>query len=168
MKMKSIVKEQKIIGNHQIKVNGSRASPHPHPNSHSHCPTPKFNDNNKCNSIYQVGYLGSAILTNGKTGLGCLQQPLRELYAKFRQHGSRLVQERRLAISLDGLTMIYTEFGIEKCLHNDLPFVYDVQLLKLTYERKKDKKIYCAFLPIGTNTLIFLVFYHIIRGFSFC
>ena len=104
---------------------------------------------NKIGSIYQIGYLGSAILTKGKTGLGCLQQPLRELYAIFRQQGSRLLQERRLFVSLDGISMFFSELGVEKCVHNELTSVYDVQLLKLACEQRKDKKIYCAFLPLG-------------------
>jgi len=104
---------------------------------------------NQLGPIYLVGYLGSAILTKGKTGLGCLQQPLRELYILFRQHGSRLIQERRLVISMDGLTMLYNELGSEKFLHNDLSSVNDVQLLKLVCEQRKDKKSYCAFLPMG-------------------
>lgn len=103
----------------------------------------------KLGNVYVVGYLGSAILTKGKTGLGCLQQPLRELYYIYRQNGTRLLQERRLIISLDGITMLFNEFGIEKYLHNDLASVYDVQLLQLMTEQKKDKKLYCAFLPIG-------------------
>lgn len=105
--------------------------------------------NNKIGSIYQVGYLGSAILTKGKTGLGCLQQPLRELYAIYRQQGSRLLQERRFFVSIDGITMLFNELGVEKCVHNDLSSVYDVQLLKLVCEQRKDKKSYCAFLPFG-------------------
>ena len=105
--------------------------------------------NNKIGSIYQIGYLGSAILTKGKTGLGCLQQPLRELYAIYRQQGSRLLQERRFFVSLEGITMLYNELGAEKCIHNDLSSVYDVQLLKLACELRKDKKVYCAFLPFG-------------------
>jgi hypothetical protein len=104
---------------------------------------------NKLGSIYQIGYLGSAILTKGKTGLGCLQQPLRELYTIYMQHGSRLIQERRLLVTMDGLTMLFNEFGAEKYLHNELASVYDVQLLRLSCEQRKDKKLYCAFLPIG-------------------
>lgn len=100
-------------------------------------------------AVYCVGYLGSAILTKGKTGLGCLQQPLRELYYIYRQNGSRLLQERRVFISMDGITMIYNEYGVEKFLHNDLTSVYDVQLLQLICEQRKDKKLHCAFLPIG-------------------
>ena len=99
--------------------------------------------------IYQVGYLGSAILTKGKTGLGCLQQPLRELYTIFRQHGSRLMQERRLSVSSGGITMFFNELNVEKFLHNDLSSVYDVQLLKFAAQKRKDKKTYCAFLPPG-------------------
>lgn len=104
---------------------------------------------NKLGPTYLIGYLGSAILTKGKTGLGCLQQPLRELYCMFRQNGSRLTQERRLVVSLDGLTMLFNEIGVEKFIHNDLSSVYDVQLLKLIVETRKDKKTYCAFLPTG-------------------
>jgi hypothetical protein len=109
---------------------------------------------NKMGRTYLIGYLGSAILTKGKTGLGCLQQPLRELYCIFRQSNSRLIQERRLVVSVDGLTMIYNELGIEKCLHNDLSFVYDVELLQLVCESKKDKKLYCAFIPIGKKIIV--------------
>jgi hypothetical protein len=112
--------------------------------------------NNKIGSIYQVGYLGSAILTKGKTGLGCLQQPLRELYSIYRQQGSRLLQERRFFVSLDGITMLFNELGVEKCVHNDLSSVYDVQLLKLVSEQRKDKKTYCAFLPFGNFIYFFL------------
>lgn len=103
----------------------------------------------KIGPIYQVGYLGSAILTKGKTGLGCLQQPLRELYTIFRQHGSRLMQERRLSVSSGGITMFFNELNVEKFLHNDLSTVYDVQLLKFAAQKRKDKKTYCAFLPPG-------------------
>jgi hypothetical protein len=106
---------------------------------------------NKMGRTFLIGYLGSAILTKGKTGLGSLQQPLRELYCIFRQSNSRLIQERRLVVSVDGLTMIYNELGIEKCLHNDLSFVYDVELLQLVCDHKKDKKLHCAFLPLGKN-----------------
>lgn len=102
-------------------------------------------------NVFLVGYLGSAILTKGKTGLGCLQQPLRELYYIYRQNGARLLQERRVFISMDGITMIYNEYGVEKFLHNDLSSVYDIQLLQLICEQRKDKKLHCAFLPIGTN-----------------
>ena len=104
-------------------------------------------------NVFLVGYLGSAILTKGKTGLGCLQQPLRELYYIYRQNGARLLQERRVFISMDGITMIYNEYGVEKFLHNDLGSVYDIQLLQLICEhRQKDnKKLHCAFLPIGKH-----------------
>jgi len=112
--------------------------------------------NNKIGSIYQIGYLGSAILTKGKTGLGCLQQPLRELYAIYRQQGSRLLQERRFFVSIEGITMLFNELGVEKCVHNDLSSVYDVQLLKLVCEQRKDKKSYCAFLPFG-NWMFFIL-----------
>lgn len=105
----------------------------------------------KVGRTFLIGYLGSAILTKGKTGLGCLQQPLRELYCIFRQSNSRLIQERRLIVSLDGLTMIYNELGIEKCLHNDLSFVYDVDLLQLVCAQRKDKRLQCAFIPIGKD-----------------
>jgi hypothetical protein len=50
---------------------------------------------------------------------------------------------------MDGLTMLYNELGSEKFLHNDLSSVNDVQLLKLVCEQRKDKKSYCAFLPMG-------------------
>lgn len=110
-------------------------------------------------NVFLVGYLGSAILTKGKTGLGCLQQPLRELYYIYRQNGARLLQERRVFISMDGITMIYNEYGVEKFLHNDLSSVYDIQLLQLICEhRQKDnKKLHCAFLPIGKR-FFFVVF----------
>jgi hypothetical protein len=110
----------------------------------------------KIGPSYIVGYLGSAILTKGKTGLGCLQQPLRELYSIFRQNDANLVQERRLGISVDGLTMFFNECGVEKFLHNELSSVYDVQLLKLVCEQRKDKKFHWAFLPIG-NYLYLLI-----------
>ena len=106
----------------------------------------------KIGPIYQVGYLGSAILTKGKTGLGCLQQPLRELYTIFRQHGSRLMQERRLSVSSGGITMFFNELNVEKFLHNDLSTVYDVQLLKFATQKRKDKKTYCAFVPPGEQS----------------
>jgi hypothetical protein len=126
-------------------------------------PPPPSDSYRKLGNVYMVGYLGSAILTKGKTGLGCLQQPLRELYYIYRQNGARLLQERRVIISLDGITMLFNEFGIEKYLHNDLASVYDVQLLQLMCEHKKDKKLYCAFLPIGKNVfLVYLKFIHII------
>lgn len=114
---------------------------------------------NKIGPTYTIGYLGSAILTKGKTGLGCLQQPLRELYFIFRQNGSRLVQERRLVVSLEGLTMLYNEMGVEKFSHNHLSSVYDIQLLKLVSDKRKDKKNFCAFLPTGK---------FLIKKFFFC
>lgn len=101
---------------------------------------------NKSSPTHSIGYLGSAILTKGKTGLGCLQQPLRELYCIFRKNGSRLMQERRLVISIDGLTMLYTDKGLEKFIHNDLSSVYDVQLLQLVSDYKKRNY---AFLPVN-------------------
>ena len=104
--------------------------------------------------VYLIGYLGNAILAKDKTGLGCLQSPLRELYTTFRQNTSKFFQERRLIISLDGLTLLYNEMGTEKCIHNDLASVNDVQLLKLNYEKKKDKKLYCAFLPFGKHLIL--------------
>lgn len=100
----------------------------------------------KSSPTHSIGYLGSAILTKGKTGLGCLQQPLRELYCIFRKNGSRLMQERRLVVSIDGLTMLYTEKGLEKFIHNDLSSVYDVQLLHLVSDNKKRNY---AFLPVN-------------------
>jgi hypothetical protein len=106
---------------------------------------------------FKIGYIGSAILTKGKTGLGCLQEPLRELYCIFRQSNSRLIQERRLVVSLDGIAMIYNELGIEKCLHNDLSFVYDVEYLQLVCEYRKDKKLYTAFVPAGRLYLFQIV-----------
>ena len=84
--------------------------------------------------VYLIGYLGNAILAKDKTGLGCLQSPLRELYTTFRQNTSKFFQE--------------------KCIHNDLASVNDVQLLKLNYEKKKDKKLYCAFLPFGKHLIL--------------
>ena len=89
------------------------------------------------------------VIFTGKTGLGCLQSPLKDLYIHFRQNAARVFKERRLVISLDGLSLLYNELGTEKVVHNDLSSVNDVQLLKLTYERCKDKKIHCAFLPFG-------------------
>jgi hypothetical protein len=103
----------------------------------------------KIGTSYIIKYLGSAILTKGKTGLGCLQQPLRELYTIYRQNDPNLAQERRFGFSSDGLTMFFNECGVEKFLHNDLSSVYDVQLLKLVCEQRKDKKIHWAFLPEG-------------------
>lgn len=119
------------------------------PNKHQH-------QHHHLSNVFLVGYLGSAILTKGKTGLGCLQQPLRELYYIYRQNGARLLQERRVFISMDGITMIYNEYGVEKFLHNDLSSVYDIQLLQLICENnRKDKKLHCAFLPIGKTFFIF-------------
>ncbi|CAF0704118.1 unnamed protein product [Brachionus calyciflorus] len=105
---------------------------------------------NKAGPYNYIGYLGSAILTKGKTGLGCLQQPLRDLYCIFRKNGSRLMQERRLVVSIDGLTMLYSDQGIEKFVHNDLNSVYDVQLLYLVSDGKKDKQKF-AFLPFNES-----------------
>lgn len=116
------------------------------------CGPNKFHPHHQhLSNVFVVGYLGSAILTKGKTGLGCLQQPLRELYYIYRQNGARLLQERRVFISMDGITMIYNEYGVEKFLHNDLSSVYDIQLLQLICEnnRKDKNKLHCAFLPIG-------------------
>jgi hypothetical protein len=107
------------------------------------------NYRNKVGPVFSLGYLGSAILANGKTGLGCLQQPLRELYSLYRQYGFRLLQDRRLIVSLEGITMLYNELGVEKYSHNELSSVYDSQLLKFFCERKRDKKTYGAFLPVG-------------------
>ena len=105
---------------------------------------------NKIEPVFSLGYLGSAILANGKTGLGCLQQPLHELYSLYRQYGLRLLQDRRLIVSIEGITMLYNELGIEKYSHNELASVYDSQLLKFFCERnKRDKKSYGAFLPVG-------------------
>ncbi|RNA31194.1 trithorax group osa-like [Brachionus plicatilis] len=103
---------------------------------------------NRSSPTHSIGYLGSAILTKGKTGLGCLQQPLRELYCIFRQNGSRLMQERRLVISIDGLTMLYSDKGVEKFIHNDLASVYDIQLLHLVSDYKKRNY---AFLPVDQD-----------------
>jgi hypothetical protein len=113
---------------------------------------------NKIGPIYLIGYLGSAILSKGKTGLGCLQTPLRELYITFRQNTSRLFQERRLIISFDNLTLLYNEMGSEKIIHNHLSSIVDIQLLRLNYEKKKDKKLYCAFLPFGKVLNFFFFF----------
>ncbi len=44
----------------------------------------------KMGPIYLIGYLGSAILTKGKTGLGSLQMPIRDLYISFRQNAFAL------------------------------------------------------------------------------
>jgi hypothetical protein len=103
----------------------------------------------KIGTSFIIKYLGSAILTKGKTGLGCLQQPLRELYSIYHQNDPNLAQERRFGFSSDGLTMFFNECGVEKFLHNDLSSVYDIQLLKLVCEQRKDKKTYWAFLPDG-------------------
>ena len=107
----------------------------------SETPSPKIGP------IYLIGYLGSAILTKGKTGLGCLQMPIRDLYISFRQNTSRLFQERRLVISSDGLSLLYNENGMERVIHNELSSVNDVQLLKVDYEKRRDKKIHCGFVP---------------------
>lgn len=122
---------------------------------------PQHQHHPQFSNVFLVGYLGSAILTKGKTGLGCLQQPLRELYYIYRQNGARLLQERRVFISMDGITMIYNEYGVEKFLHNDLSSVYDIQLLQLICEhRQKDnKKLHCAFLPIGKRFFWFFKVY---------
>ncbi len=101
----------------------------------------------KMGPIYLIGYLGSAILTKGKTGLGSLQMPIRDLYISFRQNTSRFFQERRLVISSDGLSLLYNENGMERVIHNELSSVNDVQLLKVVYEKRKDKKVYCGFVP---------------------
>ena len=104
---------------------------------------------NQIGPIYFIGYLGSAILTKGKTGIGCLQSPMRDLYINFRLNPKRQFQERRLIISLDGLSLLFNDNGIEKVIHNDLSSVNDVQLLKLHYEKRRDKRVHCAFLPFG-------------------
>lgn len=100
-------------------------------------------------SIYLLSYLGSAILANGQTGLSCIQKPLHELYSLFHQYGLRVLQDRRLIISLDGISFLFKESGQEKYLHNKLAFVHGVQLLKFFYEQRNDKKLYGAFLPAG-------------------
>lgn len=101
------------------------------------------------NPMHSVGYLGSAILTKGKTGLGSLQQPLRELYSLHLQKKEHQIQRRLLVISTEGLTFQWNDSGVEKYVNNNLSSVYDVQLLKLINEKRKDKKTYCAFLPMG-------------------
>ncbi len=102
----------------------------------------------KC-PVYHGSYLGSAVLTNGKTGLGSLQDPLRELYCIYKERGTKLVQQRRLVISNDGITMQFNEMGIEKSVHTNLASVHGVMLLKLCFERKSNKQVYSAFVPVG-------------------
>jgi hypothetical protein len=99
--------------------------------------------------LHSVGYLGSAILTKGKTGLGSLQQPLRELYVSYLQKPMSQAQKRLLMISNEGLTFQWNDSNVEKFHNNNLSSVYDVQLLTISNEKKKDKKFYCAFLPLG-------------------
>ena len=98
---------------------------------------------------YLVGYLGSAILSKSKNGLECLQKPLHELYSIFRQNLSRLNQERRIIVSRDGITIIFNDLGIEKFHFNEIGSVFDVQLLKVVFEKRKDQQIYAAFIPLG-------------------
>lgn len=105
--------------------------------------------NKAMNPIHTVGYLGSAILTKGKTGLGSLQQPLRELYSLYVQKQGSQAQKRFLIITTEGLTFQWHETGVEKFINNNLSSVYDVQLLKIINDKKKDKKSLCAFLPMG-------------------
>jgi hypothetical protein len=106
-------------------------------------------NNKRTNTVFHGSYLGSAVLTNGKTGLGSLQDPLRELYCIFKDRRAKLVQQRRLVITLDGITMLYNEMGIEKSLHTDLTSVHDVILLKLSFEKRTNNLVYSAFLPLG-------------------
>lgn len=119
--------------------------------------------------IYLIGYLGSAILTKGKTGLGCLQQPLHDLYMSFRCNSSKLFQERRLIISTDGLSLLYNEAGIEKIISNDLSSVNDIQLLRIDCEQRRDKKVTqfrnFIFFFFFFFCLIFLSFVRLIRHF---
>ena len=103
------------------------------------------------NQMHSVGYLGSAILTKGKTGLGSLQQPLRELYTLHIQKKENQFQKRLLIISTEGLTFQWNDSGVDKYVNNNLSSVYDVQLLKIVNEKRKDKKFYCAFLPMGKS-----------------
>ena len=107
---------------------------------------------NKVGPVFSLNYLGSAILANGKTGLGCLQQPLRELYSLYRQYGLRLVQDRRLIVTDEGITMLYNESGVEKYSHHELTSVYDAQLLKY-FCKRENKKYSSAFLPIGNKIM---------------
>jgi len=108
--------------------------------------------NRNMNPLHPVGYLGSAILTKGKTGLGSLQQPLKELYSMYVQKSGSKAQQRLLIISTEGLTFQWNDSGVEKFINNSLSSVYDVQLLKIVSEKRKDKKFYCAFLPMGEET----------------
>jgi hypothetical protein len=108
--------------------------------------------NRNMNPLHPVGYLGSAILTKGKTGLGSLQQPLKELYSMYVQKSGCKAQQRLLIISTEGLTFQWNDSGVEKFINNSLSSVYDVQLLKIVSEKRKDKKFYCAFLPLGEET----------------